>query len=152
MAYRHLTVWTGLKQFHHSHGALEQHFVLKLHIQVYVGVWPTNLHLIVDLEPSLGCPVEELQMYGISGFSSWAIWSLYNRSESFVHVDSEKSNLLPVDAEIHQGFPLSPTLYITFMDLFIFCSIQEMGVSGGVRFVFAFLKTMWFYGLNKLLD
>lgn len=91
-------------------------------------------------------------MYGISDFSSWALWSLYNRSESLVHVDSEKYNSLPVDVEIHQGFPLSLTLYITFMDLFIFCSIQEMGVSGGVRFVFALLKTMWFYGINKPLD
>lgn len=81
------------------------------------------------------------------------MWALPNKSTFGLWIWSEnKYNSLPVDVEIHQGFPLALPLYITFMDLFIFCSIQDMGVSGGVRFVFALLKTMWFSGINKTLD
>lgn len=45
-----------------------------------------------------------------------AIWSLYNRTRSLVNITSSKSDLFPVHAGLWQGCPLSPVLFITFVD------------------------------------
>uniref|UniRef100_A0A8C6Q2D3 Reverse transcriptase domain-containing protein n=1 Tax=Nothobranchius furzeri TaxID=105023 RepID=A0A8C6Q2D3_NOTFU len=57
-----------------------------------------------------------LQEYGVGDFLSRAIQSLYQRRVSLVCVVGRKSDLSPVRVGPRQGCPLSPVLFITFMD------------------------------------
>ncbi|KAK3565546.1 hypothetical protein QTP86_011913 [Hemibagrus guttatus] len=59
-----------------------------------------------------------------------AVRSLYDRSRSLVCIASCKSELFPVHVGLHQGCPLSPVLFITFMDRI---SRRSQGLEG-VRF------------------
>ena len=45
-----------------------------------------------------------------------AVRSLYDRCQSLVHIASSKSDVFPVRVGLHQGCPLSPILFIIFMD------------------------------------
>ncbi len=45
-----------------------------------------------------------------------AVRSLYDRSRSLVRIASSKSDLFPVHVGLQQGCPLSPVLFIIFMD------------------------------------
>ncbi|KAK3533819.1 hypothetical protein QTP70_031294 [Hemibagrus guttatus] len=59
---------------------------------------------------------EVLWEYGVRGPLLRAVRSLYNRSRSLVHIASCKSDLFPVHVGLRQGCPLSPVLFIVFMD------------------------------------
>ncbi|KAK3559562.1 hypothetical protein QTP86_013728, partial [Hemibagrus guttatus] len=59
-----------------------------------------------------------------------AVRSLYNRSRSLVRIASCKSDLFPVHVGRRQGCPLSPVLFIVFMDRI---SRRSQGLEG-VRF------------------
>ncbi|KAK3512519.1 hypothetical protein QTP70_015647, partial [Hemibagrus guttatus] len=59
---------------------------------------------------------EVLWEYGVHGPLLRAVRSLYNRSRSLVRIASCKSDLFPVHVGLRQGCPLSPVLFIVFMD------------------------------------
>ncbi|KAK3519654.1 hypothetical protein QTP86_015888 [Hemibagrus guttatus] len=89
----------------------------------------------VDLEKAFdrvprGILWEVLWEYGVHGPLLRAVRSLYNRSRSLVRIASCKSDLFPVHVGLRQGCPLSPVLFIVFMDRI---SRRSQGVEG-VRF------------------
>jgi len=61
-----------------------------------------------------------LQEYGVMGPLLQAIQSLYNCNESCVCILGSKSD--SVDVGLHQGCPLSPILFVIFMDRISRCS------------------------------
>ncbi|KAK3551381.1 hypothetical protein QTP70_016644 [Hemibagrus guttatus] len=73
---------------------------------------------------------EVLWEYGVRGPLLRAVRSLYNRSRSLVRIASCKSDLFPVHVGLRQGCPLSPVLFIVFMDRI---SRRSQGLEG-VRF------------------
>ncbi|KAK3550319.1 hypothetical protein QTP86_024317 [Hemibagrus guttatus] len=73
---------------------------------------------------------EVLWEYGVHGPLLSAVRSLYNRSRSLVRIASCKSDLFPVHVGLRQGCPLSPVLFIVFMDRI---SRHSQGLEG-VRF------------------
>ncbi|KAK3554788.1 hypothetical protein QTP70_033482 [Hemibagrus guttatus] len=104
----------------------------------FVGVCPTSPHVFCGLgEGFRPCPSwevlilwEVLWEYGVHGPLLRAVQSLYNRSRSLVHIASCKSDLFPVHVGLRQGCPLSPVLFIVFMDRI---SRRSQGLEG-VRF------------------
>ncbi|KAK3523485.1 hypothetical protein QTP86_033979, partial [Hemibagrus guttatus] len=73
---------------------------------------------------------EVLWENGVRGPLLRAVRSLYNRSRSLVRIASCKSDLFPVHVGLRQGCPLSPVLFIVFMDRI---SRRSQGLEG-VRF------------------
>ncbi|KAJ0022081.1 hypothetical protein NQD34_009571 [Periophthalmus magnuspinnatus] len=57
-----------------------------------------------------------LREYGVRGSLLRAVRSLYDRSRSCVRIAGSKSDLFPVHVGLCQGCPLSPVLFIIFMD------------------------------------
>ncbi|KAL1259178.1 hypothetical protein QQF64_009755 [Cirrhinus molitorella] len=75
----------------------------------------------VDLEKAFDhvpCSIlwEVLWEYEVRGTLLRAVWSLYDRSRSFVRIAGSKSDLFTKHVGLGQGFPLSPVLFIIFMD------------------------------------
>ena len=71
-----------------------------------------------------------LRDYGVSGPLMRAIRSLRDQSQSLVRIAGSKLNSFPVRVGLCQGCPLSPILFIGFMDRI---SRRNQGVEG-VRF------------------
>ncbi|TWW77032.1 R2DM Retrovirus-related Pol polyprotein from type II retrotransposable element [Takifugu flavidus] len=65
---------------------------------------------------------------GVPGPLIWVVHSLYDRCQSFGHITGSKSNSFPVRVGLRQGCPLSPILFITFMDRISRCSHGVEGV------------------------
>uniref|UniRef100_A0A671X7J4 Reverse transcriptase domain-containing protein n=1 Tax=Sparus aurata TaxID=8175 RepID=A0A671X7J4_SPAAU len=75
----------------------------------------------VDLEKAFdrvprGILWEVLREHGVGGPLLRAVRSLYDRSRSLVRIAGSKSDLFPVHVGLRQGCPLSPVLFIIFMD------------------------------------
>ncbi|KAK3516631.1 hypothetical protein QTP70_022033 [Hemibagrus guttatus] len=121
--------------FRPSRGTLHQLYTLH---RVLEGSWEfaQPVHMcFVDLEKAFDCVPrgilwEVLWEYGVRGPLLRAVWSLYNRSRSLVRIASCKSDLFPVHVGLRQGCPLSPVLFIVFMDRI---SRRSQGLEG-VRF------------------
>ncbi|KAK3517717.1 hypothetical protein QTP70_016386 [Hemibagrus guttatus] len=121
--------------FRPSRGTLDQLYTLH---RVLEGSWEfaQTVHMcFVDLEKAFdrvprGILWEVLWEYGVCGPLLRAVWSLYNRSRSLVRISSCKSDLFPVHVGLRQGCPLSPVLFIVFMDRI---SRRSQGLEG-VRF------------------
>ncbi|KAK3557834.1 hypothetical protein QTP86_003172 [Hemibagrus guttatus] len=121
--------------FRPSRGTLDQLYTLH---RVLEGLWEfaQPVHMcFVDLEKafdrvSRGILWEVLWEYGVRGPLLRAVRSLYNRSRSLVRIASCKSDLFPVHVGLRQGCPLSPVLFIVFMDRI---SRRSQGLEG-VRF------------------
>ncbi|KAK3531242.1 hypothetical protein QTP70_015215, partial [Hemibagrus guttatus] len=107
--------------FRPSRGTLDQLYTLH---RVLEGSWEfaQPVHMcFVDLEKAFdrvprGILWEVLWEYGVHGPLLRAVRSLYNRSRSLVRIASCKSDLFPVHVGLRQGCPLSPALFIVFMD------------------------------------
>ncbi|KAK3507789.1 hypothetical protein QTP70_000372 [Hemibagrus guttatus] len=92
--------------------------------RVLEGSWEfaQPVHIcFVDLEKAFdrvppGILWEVLWEYGVRGPLLRAVRSLDNRSRSLVRIASCKSDLFPVHVRLRQGCPLSPVLFIVFMD------------------------------------
>ncbi|KAK3528573.1 hypothetical protein QTP70_003741 [Hemibagrus guttatus] len=92
--------------------------------RVLEGSWEfaQPVHMcFVDLEKAFdrvlcGILWEVLWEYGVRGPLLRAVLSLYNQSRSLVRIASCKSDLFPVHVGLRQGCPLSPVLFIVFMD------------------------------------
>ncbi|KAI3351315.1 hypothetical protein L3Q82_005865 [Scortum barcoo] len=87
-----------------------------------MGVCPTSPHVLCGsgegIRPcpswySVGSAPHE---YGVRGPLLRAVRSLYDRSRSLVRIAGSKSDLFPVHVGLRQGCPLSPVLFIIFMD------------------------------------
>ena len=74
-----------------------------------------------------------LREYWVDGSLLRAIQSLYQRSGSLVRVAGSKSDLFPVRVGLCQGCPLSPVLFIVFMDRISRRSRVGEGVEFGGR-------------------
>ncbi|KAK3564038.1 hypothetical protein QTP86_006949 [Hemibagrus guttatus] len=118
-----------------SCGTLDQLYTLH---RVLEGSWEfaQPVHMcFVDLEKAFdrvprGILWEVLWEYGVRGPLLRAVQSLYNRSRSLARIASCKSDLFPVHVGLRQGCPLSPVLFIVFMDRI---SRHSQGLEG-VRF------------------
>ncbi|KAI3354761.1 hypothetical protein L3Q82_004590 [Scortum barcoo] len=86
-----------------------------------MGVCPTSPHVLCGSGEGIRpCPswysVGVLREYGVRGPLLRAVRSLYDRSRSLVRIAGSKSDLFPVHVGLRQGCPLSPVLFIIFMD------------------------------------
>uniref|UniRef100_A0AAQ6INE0 ribonuclease H n=1 Tax=Anabas testudineus TaxID=64144 RepID=A0AAQ6INE0_ANATE len=121
--------------FRPGRGTLDQRHTLA---RVLEGSWefahPVYM-CFVDLEKAFdhvprGILWEVLREYGIRDPLLRAIRSLYDRNRSLVCIAGSKSDLFTVHVGLRQGCPLSPNLFITFMDRI---SRRSQG-SEGIRF------------------
>ena len=121
--------------FRPGRGTLDQLWTLG---RILEGAWEfaQPVHMcFVDLEKAFdrvprGVLRGVLREYGVSDSLIRAVRSLYDRCRSLVRIAGSKSNSFPVRVGLRQGCPLSPILFITFMDRI---SRRSQGVEG-VRF------------------
>ncbi|KAI3353928.1 hypothetical protein L3Q82_005125 [Scortum barcoo] len=108
--------------FRPGRGTLDQLYTLH---RVLEGLWdfvcPTSPHVLCGSGEGIRpCPswysVGVLHEYGVREPLLRAVRSLYDRSRSLVRIAGSKSDLFPVHVGLRQGCPLSPVLFIIFMD------------------------------------
>ncbi|KAK3518362.1 hypothetical protein QTP86_018292, partial [Hemibagrus guttatus] len=122
--------------FRPSRGTLDQLYTLH---RLLEGSWefaqPVHMCFVdlVNAFDRVHCGIlwEVLWEYGVCGPLLRAVRSLYNRSRSLVCIASCKSDLFPVHVGLQQGCPLSPILFIVFMDRISRCSQGLEGVQFG---------------------
>ncbi|KAI3376129.1 hypothetical protein L3Q82_016659 [Scortum barcoo] len=108
--------------FRPGRGTVDQLYTLHRVLGGFMGVCPTSPHVLCGsgegIRPcpswySVGSAPHE---YGVRGPLLRAVRSLYDRSRSLVRIAGSKSDLFPVHVGLRQGCPLSPVLFIIFMD------------------------------------
>nr|XP_049580441.1 charged multivesicular body protein 1a isoform X3 [Syngnathus scovelli] len=121
--------------FRPGRGTVDQLYTLG---RILEGAWEfaQPVHMcFVDLEKAFDrVPWEVLwrvlREYGVPSQLIRAVRSLYHRCQSLVRISGSKSDSFPVRVGLRQGCPLSPNLFIIFMDRI---SRRSRGVEG-VRF------------------
>ncbi|TWW80485.1 R2DM Retrovirus-related Pol polyprotein from type II retrotransposable element [Takifugu flavidus] len=122
--------------FRPGRGTVDQLYTLR---RVFEGAWEfaQPVHMcFVDLEKAFdrvprGVLWGVLREYGVSGPLIRAVRSLYDRCQSLVRIAGSKSNSFPVRVGLRQGCPLSPILFIIFMDRISRCSHGVEGIQFG---------------------
>ncbi|TWW53911.1 R2DM Retrovirus-related Pol polyprotein from type II retrotransposable element [Takifugu flavidus] len=122
--------------FRPGRGTVDQLYTLS---RVFEGTWEfaQPVHMcFVDLEKAFdrvprGVLWGVLREYGVSGPLIRAVRSLYDRCQSLVRIAGSKSNSFPVRVGLRQGCPLSPILFIIFMDRISRCSHGVEGIRFG---------------------
>ena len=107
--------------FRPGRGTVDQLFTLA---ELLRGSWEFDLPVymcFVDLEKAYDCVLRGalwgvLREYGVPGSLLRAVRSLYKQSESCVRILGTKSDSFPVGVGLRQGCPLSPILFVVFMD------------------------------------
>ena len=125
--------------FRPGRGTVDQLYTL---FRVLEGAWefaqPVYM-CFVDLEKAFdrvprGFLWGVLREYGVPDSLVRAVRSLYDRCQSLVRIAGSKSDSFPVRVGLRQGCPLSPILFITFMDRISRCSRGVEGIRfGGLR-------------------
>ncbi|KAI3360386.1 hypothetical protein L3Q82_002298 [Scortum barcoo] len=126
--------------FRPGRGTVDQLYTLR---RVLEGLWEfaQPVHMcFVDLEKAFdrvprGILWGVLREYGVRGPLLRAVRSLYDRSRSLVRIAGSKSDLFPVHVGLRQGCPLSPVLFIIFMDRISRRSQGPEGVSQDLQHV-----------------
>uniref|UniRef100_A0A3B3HV32 Reverse transcriptase domain-containing protein n=1 Tax=Oryzias latipes TaxID=8090 RepID=A0A3B3HV32_ORYLA len=107
--------------FRPGRGTVDQLYTLS---RVLEGLWefahPVHM-CFADLEKAFdrvprGILWGVLSEYGVRGALLRAVRSLYDQSRSLVRIAGSKSDLFPVHVGLRQGCPLSPVLFMIFMD------------------------------------
>uniref|UniRef100_A0AAY5JVS7 Reverse transcriptase domain-containing protein n=1 Tax=Esox lucius TaxID=8010 RepID=A0AAY5JVS7_ESOLU len=98
----------------------------------------------VDLEKAFDCVhrgilLKVLWEYGVLGPLLRAVRSLYDRSRSLVRIAGSKSDFFPVHVGLRQGCPLSPVLFVIFMDRISRRSQGPEGIRFGVHTISSLL-------------
>ncbi|TWW59961.1 R2 Retrovirus-related Pol polyprotein from type I retrotransposable element [Takifugu flavidus] len=122
--------------FRPGRGTVDQLYILS---RVFEGAWEfaQPVHMcFVDLEKAFdrvprGVLWGVLRECGVSGPLIRAVRSLYDRCQSLVRIAGSKSNSFPVRVGLCQGCPVSPILFITFMDRISRCSRGVEGIRFG---------------------
>uniref|UniRef100_A0A8C1ILG2 Reverse transcriptase domain-containing protein n=1 Tax=Cyprinus carpio TaxID=7962 RepID=A0A8C1ILG2_CYPCA len=107
--------------FRSGHGTLDQLYTLAGMLEASWEFTQPIQTCFVDLEKAVdrvphGILWGVLWEYGVRGPLLRAVRSLYNWTRSLVHIAGSKSDLFPVHVGLGQGCPLSPVLFIIFMD------------------------------------
>jgi len=103
-----------------GHGTVDQLFTLAGLLGGWEGMGdcPSSLHVLCGFgeghAPRIMWGI--LREYGVPGPLVRAIRSLYKQSESYVHILGTKSSTFSVGVGLRHGCPLSPTLFVNFMD------------------------------------
>ena len=119
--------------FRPGHETVDQLYTLSRVLEVAWEFAQPVYMCFVDLEKAFNCVPQGvlwgvLREYGVLDPLIGAV--RYDRRQSLVRIAGSKSDVFPVRVGLHQGCPLSPILFIIFMDRISRCS---QGVEG-VRF------------------
>ena len=129
--------------FRPGRGTVDQLYTLS---RVLEGAWEFAHMCFVDLEKTFG-HVPQGILWGMLREYRVPLdrGCLVSACQSLVRIAGSKSDVFPVRVGLHEGCPLSPILFIIFMDRISRCSQCVEGVwFGDLRIGSLLFRMMWF--------